>query len=185
MKIKISRQYLYILLISISLFLFVLVFSFGVLIPKGKEYRKARLELRKENLDLRKHQNFYDDTLKTLKDLQSKNRHIITAFDTAFNPDRFEKQHKVFFSSLSISKISRAKDEEGFATYEVNTTSQISSPKNFYDFLDALNKSDWIIGVNFPIDFKRDGEMIKSSFTMKVYANNKDKNSTASGSVAK
>lgn len=162
-----------------------IIFSFGILIPKGKQYREARLELRKENVKLRKYQNFYDDTLATFKDLQSKNRHIITAFDTAFNPDRFEKQHKVFFSSLRISKIARSKDEEGFATYEVNTTSQISSPTNFYDFLDALNKSDWIIGVNFPIDFKRDAEMIKSSFTMKVYANNKDKNSTASESVAK
>ncbi|WP_457748786.1 hypothetical protein [Sulfurimonas sp.] len=185
MKIKISRQYLYILLISVFLFVFVLLFSFGVLIPKGKEYRVARQELRKETLELRKYQKFYDKTLKTLKDLQSKNRHIITAFSATFNPGRFEKQYKSFFSSLKISKISRAKDEDGFATYEVNTTSQISSPKNFYEFLDALNKSDWIIGVNFPIDFKRDGEMIKSSFTMKVYANNKDTNATASGSVAK
>ena len=185
MKIKISRHYLYIFLISFFLLLFVFVFSFTVLIPEGQDYREARLELRKENLALRKYQDFYDTTLKTLKDLQSKNRHIITAFDTTFNPKRFEKQHKVFFSSLSISKISRVKDEDEFATYEVNTTSQISSPTNFYDFLDALNKSDWIIGVNFPINFKRDGEMIKSSFTMKVYANNKDKNSTASKSVAK
>ncbi len=185
MKIKISRHYLYISLLSIFLFLFVLVFSFGILIPKGKDYRTARLELKKENLELQKYQNFHDNMLKTLKNLQSKNRHIISAFHTTFYPARFEKQHKALFSSLKISKVSRAKDDEGFATYEVNTTSQISSPKNFYNFLDALNKSDWIIGVNFPIDFKRDGEMIKSSFTMQVYANNKDKNSTASGSVAK
>jgi len=184
-KIKISRHYLYILLISVFLFLFVLVFSFGLLIPKGKEYRESRLELQKENVELRKYQNFYDKTFKTLKDLQSKNRHIITAFDTTFNPDRFEKKYKTFFSSLHVMKVERSKDEEGFATYEVNTTSKISSPKNFYNFLDALNKADWIIGVNFPIDFKREGEMIKSSFTMKVYTNNKDKNSTASGSVAK
>ncbi|WP_434658444.1 hypothetical protein [Sulfurimonas sp. NW9] len=102
-----------------------------------------------------------------------------------FNPDRFEKKYKTFFSSLHVMKVERSKDEEGFATYEVNTTSKISSPKNFYNFLDALNKADWIIGVNFPIDFKREGEMIKSSFTMKVYTNNKDKNSTASGSVSK
>jgi hypothetical protein len=51
--------------------------------------------------------------------------------------------------------------------------------------LDDLNKGDWIIGVNFPINFVRDGEMIKSSFTMKVYTNNKDKNATASASEAK
>ena len=186
MKIKISRHYLYILLISVFLFVFVLVFSFGVLIPKGKEYRQARAELRKENLELRKYQNFYDEIFAKLKDLQSKNRHIVTAFDTPFHPDRFEKQHKIFFSSLHVTKVAGAKDEDNFTVYEVNTTSQISSPKNFYDFLDALNKSDWIIGVNFPIDFQRDGEMIQSSFRMKVYANNnEDKNATASGSLSK
>lgn len=185
MKINISRQYVYILLLSVSLFLFVIIFSFGILIPKGKLYRESRLELLKENAELRKYQDFHDKTLKQLKELQSKNRHVITAFGTAFSPDRFEKQHKSFFSSLRVSKIARSEDEEGFATYEVNTTSQISSPKNFYNFLDALNKSNWIIGVNFPIDFKRDGEMIKSSFTMKVYTDNKDKNATASESVAK
>ncbi|WP_457743476.1 hypothetical protein [Sulfurimonas sp.] len=185
MKINISRHYLYILLVSLFLFLFVLLFSFIVLIPKGKEYREKRVEFNKINIKVNKYQNFYDDTLKTLKDLQSKDRHIIAGFDNIFNPDRFEKEHKNYFSSLSLAKISKIKDESGFAVYEVNTTSRIASPTNFYNFLDAVNKSDWIIGVNFPIDFKREGEMIRSSFTMKVYCNNKESNVTASKSVDK
>ena len=185
MKINISRHQIYILLLSVFLFLFVLVFSFGLLIPEGQEYRVKRIALKKEQKEFNKYQAFHDETLATLKELQSKNRNIITAFDRPFSPQRFEKQHKVHFSSLTIAEIKRAKDEEGFSVYEVNTTSHISSPTNFYDFLDALNKGDWIIGVNFPIKFVRDGEMIKSSFTMKVYANNKDKNASASASSAK
>jgi len=170
---------------SVVLFLFVMLFSFLVLIPEGKEYRQKRLALKKELKEYYKYENYHDEVVATYKDLQSQNRHIITAFDTIFNPQRFQKQHKNYFSSLTLSKLNRDKDEDGFAVYEVNTTSKISSPTNFYDFLDAVNKSDWIIGVNFPINFQRDGEMIKSSFTMKVYANNKDKNSTKSGSKAK
>lgn len=185
MKINISRQYLYVLLISFFLFLFVLIFAFLVLIPEGKEYRETRLELKKTAKELQKYQDFNDETMQTLKNLQSENRHIITAFDNIFDPDRFEKAHKSYFSALSLSKISKSKEEKEFVVYEVNTTSQISSPKNFYDFLDALNKSDWIIGANFPIDFKRDGEMIKSSFRMKVYCNNRETNATASASEAK
>lgn len=184
-KINISRQQIYILLLSFFLLLFVVIFSFTLLIPEGKEYRIKRMELKKELREYNKYKTFHDDTLKTLKDLQSKDINIITAFDRPFSPDRFEKQHKTHFSSLTIAKLKRAKDIDGFSVYEVNTTSHISSPTNFYDFLDALNKGDWIIGVNFPIKFVRDGEMIKSSFTMKVYANNKDKNSTASASLAK
>jgi len=178
MKINISRQHIYLLVISVFLLIFVLVFSFVVLIPKGKQYREDRVELKKELREFRKYQDFHTQTEEKLKDLQSKNRHIITAFDAIFNPARFEKQHRSYFSSLKLSEIKGAGLEDEFVVYEVNTSSQISSPKSFYNFLDAVNKSDWIIGVNFPIDFKRDGELIHSSFTMKVYTNNKDKNST-------
>jgi len=184
-KINISRHQIYVMLLVTLLFFIILIFAFVLLIPEGKDYRVKRQELKKEKKEYRKYKAFYDETLATLQDLQSKNRHIITAFDRVFDPERFEKQHKKHFSSLTLSKLSRAEDEEGFAVYEVNTTSHINSPKNFYDFLDDLNKGDWIIGVNFPINFVRDGEMIKSSFTMKVYANNKDKNATASESEAK
>jgi hypothetical protein len=185
MKINIPRHYLYLAFISLLLLLFVVVFSFKVLIPKGKEYRIQRIELKKELKEYRKYQQFYDETLTVLKDMQSKNRRIIQAFDKPFNPKRFEKQLKTYFSTLQVTKVDRDKDDEGFAVYQVNTSSKINSPTNFYDFLDAVNKSDWIISVNFPITFKREGEMINSSFTMKVYSNNKDTNSSASKSEAK
>ena len=185
MKINISRHQVYILLMTLLMLLFVLLFSFLLLIPEGQDYRVKRKESRKAALEYNKYKAFHDQTLEKLKELQSKNRNIITAFERPFSKERFEKQNRVHFSSLAISKIDRAKDEDGFAVYEVNTTSHISSPVNFYDFLDGLNKGDWIIGVNFPIKFVREGEMIRSSFTMKVYENNADKNSTASASSAK
>jgi hypothetical protein len=165
--------------------LFVLIFAFVILIPQGKEYRQERLELKKVTIKMHKYQNFHDDIYAKLKDLQSKNRHIITAFENSFDEQRFEKEHKNYFSSLTLSKLKKLNDEKGFTVYEVNTTSNIASPKNFYDFLDALNKSDWIIGVNFPITFKRDGETIASSFTMKVYSNKEDTNVSKSPSEAK
>ncbi len=185
MKINISRHQIYILLLSASLFLFVLIFSFGLLVPEGQEYRLKRTALKKELKEYNQYQVFYDERLKTLKELRSKNRNIITAFDRAFSPERFKKQHESHFSSLTISKIQRVKDGGDFSAYEVNTTLHISSPTNFYEFLDALNKDDWVIGINFPIKFMRDKKMIKSSFIMKVYTNNKDKNSSASASPAK
>jgi len=174
---NINRQNIYLLTLSIFLLVFVLIFSFIVLIPKGKEYRIKRTELRKMNLELRQLDDFSHKTVGILQKLQGDNRHIITAFGNEFNPDRFEKQYKGFFSSLKLSKKVKIEDDDDFTVYEVNTTSQISSPKSFYNFLDAVNKSDWIVGVDFPIKFKRDGEIISSSFTMKAYSNNKDSNS--------
>lgn len=177
MKINFSRQNMYLLFMTLFLLLFVLIFSFLVLIPEGKEYRMKKAELKKENLELKQLSDFSIEKEVVLQKLQSDNLHAIKAFVNEFSPERFEKQHRAFFSSLSVSKKSKTEDEDDFSVYEVNTTSQISSPKSFYNFLDAVNKSDWIIAVNFPINFKREGEVISSSFTMKVY-NNKESNAT-------
>ncbi len=178
MKISISRQHIYLLSLLTFFLVFVLLFSFALLIPEGKEYRKDRIEFKKESKELRKYQNFNSEVQVRLKELQSENRHIITAFDATFDPYRFQKQHRDYFSALTLSELSRVSDDDEFIAYEVNTTSEISTPKSFYDFLDAVNKSDWIISVEFPINFKRDGEMIKSSFTMKVFCADKDSNRT-------
>ena len=178
MKINISRQTLYLLGLSLSLFLFVILFSFLVLIPEGKNYREHRGILKKENAELRKYKQFHNERSEVLKELQVKNRRIINAFDAPFDASRFEKQHKNYFNSLVLSKQEMKSDDEGFNVYEVNTTSKISSPKSFYDFLDGVNKSDWIIGVDFPITFIREDEMIRSSFTMRVYTNPKELNSS-------
>ncbi|OIP52844.1 MAG: hypothetical protein AUK54_10275 [Helicobacteraceae bacterium CG2_30_36_10] len=177
MKMNISRQNLYLLALSTFLLIFVLLFSFLLLIPKGKEYREQRTELNKGNVELRKYQDFNEETLEILKKLQSDNGHVITAFDNTFNAARFEKEHKNYFNTLTLSKLEKSEDEEDeFSVYEVQTTSQINSPKSFYDFLDAVNKSSWIIGINFPINFKREEQMIRSSFTMKVYSVKRDSN---------
>ncbi len=179
MKINISRQNIYLLILSIFLLIFVLVFSFTVLIPKGQEYREKAAELKKVNRELRWYQGFSDETSEILQKLRSDNRHIITAFDTQFNAQRFEKQYKKYFNSLVLTEKIKTADLNGsFVEYEVNASSKIDSPKSFYNFLDAINKSDWIVGVNFPINFKRDAELIHSSFTMKVYYATKDSNTT-------
>lgn len=169
MKINITRQNIYLAVLSSILLLFVLFFSFLVLIPEGKQYREQRVELKRESAELRKYQNFHDETLEVYKQLQSDNRHIIEALASSFNSERFEKINKEYFQSLTILEKEKIADEDFFSVYEVNTTSHISSPQSFYNFLDAINKSDWIIGINFPISFKRSNDFIRSSFTMRVY----------------
>lgn len=173
MKINITKRNLSLLFLTIILLLFVLIFSFLVLIPEGKNYREQRSALNKESTELRRYEEFAHKTLERLKQLQSENAHIITSFDNAFNSTRFQKQFRSYFTSLELSKQEQMGEEDEFSVYEVNTTSSINSPQSFYNFLDAINKSDWIIGVNFPIEFKRDHELISSSFTMRVYRNKK------------
>lgn len=178
MRTKVSRQTIYLLVFSTLLLVITLLFSFLVLIPEGQIYREQRTELKKETLEFENYEAFHEETLERLKKIQAQNRHIITAFRAPFNAQRFEKLNQKYFNSLVLSEQVKSANEEEFAVYEVNTTSKINSPTVFYEFLDAVNKSDWIIGVNFPINFKREGDMVRSSFTMKVYAAQKDSNSS-------
>ncbi len=175
---KITRQSIFILIISIFLFIFVLIFSFSSLIPEGKEYRKEKTNLLIQKKDLQRYQNFESQTYDTLKKLQSDNRHIITAFDKEFSPKRFIKKYKSSFNSLEVTKVKELDSEENFSVYDVKTSSQISTPTVFYKFLDEINKSDWIIAINFPIEFERNGEVLNSSFKMKIYSNSKDSNNS-------
>lgn len=178
MKINISRQSIYLLGVSVFLLIFVLMFSFLLLIPEGKEYRIKKSDIAKEMRELRKYEDFRDEIADKLSVLSSDNRRVITAFDKEFDAQRFEKINSAYFNSLKISKQSNTIADGKFNIYEVNTTSEINSPKSFYDFLEAVNKSDWIIGINFPINFKREDEMIRSSFTMRVYSVKSDSNSS-------
>jgi len=169
-----NRQTLLIVILSLLLLAGVVAFSFFFLIPKGKEYRSLRLESKKEFQKLDLAQREYDFTLNRLKELEGQNKHTITAFNTPFNPDRFERLYKKEFSDLYLTEVTTFETNGTFKIYEVNATSKIRSPESFYNFIDGVNKSKWIIGVNFPIHFERDGDKIRASFTMKVH-NSKEK----------
>ena len=178
MKVEISRQNLYLLVLSVLLLVFVLVFSFLVLIPHGKQYRKDRVQIMKEENELKLEKSYNRDTRDELKELRSNNKNIIAGFANDFNPKRFKKLHDGYFSELVILKDPQESKTDDFSVYSVKATSKINSPKTFYNFLDAINKTEWIISINFPINFKREGELISSSFTMKVYSNIVDSNLT-------
>jgi len=169
-----NRQMLLMVIFSLVLLIGVVSFSFLLLIPKGKEYRTLRLESKKEIQALDLAQRRFDQTNDRLGELQTRHKHIITAFATSFNPERFTKLNKKEFQDLYLTEITEQDTNGTFKIYEVNATSKITSPQSFYHFLENVNKSDWIIGVNFPVHFERDGEMIRSSFTMKVHNSPKE-----------
>lgn len=164
-----SRQTLALIFLSVVLMVAVVAFSFLLLIPEGKKYRMLRLESKQEAQKLEAARQKHDEIHTRLKELESQHRPVIKAFDNPFNPDRFTRLYKKEFDDLYLTEVTTFDSNGTFRTYEVNATSKITSPQNFYTFLENINQSGWVIGVNFPIHFERDGERIRSSFTMRVY----------------
>lgn len=174
MKLNLSRQTLYMLIIALILLMLVFVFAFVFLIPIGKEYRLERIAMKKELQIQRKHQEWHDETYMHLQDLRSQHKAIIEAYDNTFNPERFIKISENCFESLSLTKLKNIENNTSeFSIYEVNATSKIDSPQNFYTFIEQVNKSNWVVKVNFPIHFEREGNLIRSSFKMRVYSADK------------
>ena len=176
MKIEVSRQNLYLLVLSVILLIFVLFFSFLVLIPQGKQYREKRVQIKKEESELKVQKKYNSDTTDILKTIRNENKNIIASFANTFDSKRFKKLHDGYFSELIISKEPNEYKKDNFSVYSVKAVSKINSPKTFYNFLDSINKTEWIISINFPINFKRESDVISSSFTMKVYSNSVDSN---------
>ncbi len=147
----------------------IFIFSFFLLIPKGKEYRTLRLENKKESRVLDASREEQNQLQEKLEKLEMTHKVILKAFKTSFNPKKFTSIYEKEFQDLFLSEIEMSDHNGSFKVYEVNATAKINSPETFYHFLDQVNHSDWIIGVNFPIHFEREGDLIKSSFTMKVH----------------
>lgn len=169
MSLKLKRKSSHLLSLSLLLLVVVFIFSFFVLIPQGKEYRTLRLENKKEDrllTRLQERNNYlHEQQLKLSKTHQV----TIKALKQPFNAQQFTQAHRDNFKDLFLSELQITDQNGSFKIYEVNATTKINSPQAFYDFLEDLNHGDWIIGVNFPIHFERDGDLIKSSFTMKVH----------------
>ena len=169
MNLQMNNRTFYLLLLSFFLMISIFIFSFLFLIPKGKEYRTLRLENKKESRTLDASREEYNRVQEKLEKLEKTHKTTIQAFKTTFNPQKFTQLYEKDFQDLFLSEIEMSDHNGSFKVYEVNATAKINSPETFYRFLDKVNHSNWIIGVNFPIHFEREGDLIKSSFTMKVH----------------
>lgn len=164
-----GRNLINILLLSLGFIILFFTFVAIFLIPTGKEYKKDHKNYLKAVYERDRAQDFHDETMQNLKDLQTKNRSIIVAYGNLFDPDAFARQYSRYFKRLKLTTVDAKEQEEIFDIYEVKATSDIHSPTDFYEFLDAVNKSENIISVEFPINFVADGPVIHSSFRLKVF----------------
>jgi len=169
MNFRINYRTFYLILLSLLLMVSIIAFSVFVLIPKGKEYRSLRLENKKEQAVIDTTREHYDLTEEKLKKLEEKNKETIKAYRSVFNPEKFMRLNRTQLQDLFLTEIHLTDQNKSFKVYEVNATTKITSPEVFYQFLEKVNHSGWIIGVHFPVHFERDKDLIKLSFTMKVH----------------
>ncbi len=160
--------------VKLLIFLFVfilitLVLISALILPNIKKYRVARADYAQAMVHKHRVQSVLTQREKELKQLLLTNRKIFDAFGHKFSQEEFVSFANQFFDKVTLKEIKQTQHTNEFKVYELNVTSSLKTPVKFYKFLDGLNHYQNIIQADFPIDLKSNGDIIHSSFKIKVY----------------
>ena len=113
--------------------------------------------------------NEYKEKMKELKKTKNMNKKILSAFKKEFNEKNFKLFASNYMKIFSIKKIDSIKFKENFIknTYIIKST--IKTPKNFYDFIEALKNYKYILRVYFPIEFIKHNKDINLTLKIEHY----------------
>ena len=170
-KIDIVKLLIY-LLVFIVVTLFMILF---VIVPNIKEYRASKVVYKKALVHKMRVENILGDRNIEFSDLNSENRRAITSFMHKFSTDNFIKYAGKFFTQVSLVEVDKKAHKKEFVEYELKVSSSLTSPTNFYLFLEGLNRYENIIQADFPILMESNASKISSAFTIKVYDINSTK----------
>lgn len=164
-KIDIIKLLLYLMIfiiVSLSMVLF-------LIIPNIKDYRASKSIHKKALVHKMRVESILNDRTDEYTKLKTDNRRAITAFMHKFSADNFVKYTKQFFDDVKLKEINKKAYKKEFTEFELNVSSQLQSPTNFYKFLEGLNRYENIIQADFPIHMESNTSTIHSTFTIKVY----------------
>lgn len=146
---------------------FIIIFAF--IVPNIKEYKEVKALHNRNEMATIRLENTLNAKEDQLRKIVKNNQKLLDALITTFDEKKFIIYTNKFFTHVSLAKNSNQKSHKGFLVYELNVTSSLQTPQNFYDFLDGLKTYENIIKADFPIQLTANGDIIQSSFNIKVY----------------
>ena len=158
------------LLIFLMVFIIVtFAFIFLLIIPNVKDHRVLQAEYKRVLVHKTRVENLFLERETELSKLKAENVHVISAFKHPFTQEEFIRYAGKFFAQVSLMEITKSEYKKEFVEYELNVTSMLKTPTNFYNFLEGLNRYSSIVQADFPIHLESSKESISSTFKIKVY----------------
>ena len=164
-KIDIMKLLIFLMVFIIVTFTFV----FLLIIPNVKEHRILQAEYKRVLVHKTRVENLFLEREAELSKLKAENVHIIGAFKHPFTQEEFVRYAGKFFNQVSLMEVTKSDYKKEFVEYELNVTSTLKTPSNFYNFLEGLNRYSSIVQADFPIHLESNKESISSTFKIKVY----------------
>lgn len=151
--------------VGISMFI---IFIF--IVPNVRVYKKVKVEASRHEYKVKRLEGLLKKDRDRFYKLTKKRLVLLNNLDRDFDAEDFMKFAKSYFQSVSLSKIRQASQGgKIFTTYELNLTSSLKSPENFYKFLDKLKEYKNVIKANFPVKMIAKNDTITASFNIKIY----------------
>ncbi len=148
----------------------VMLFVFLVVIPAIKIYKSKKVQYR-EAIRTEKELTVKEQNLRTeLERYRIEYNSTLRAFRHHFDEDAFLQLARTYFQNVRLTPHEKKKSESGLQIYRFNADFNARTPVQFYRFVDALQKIDNIIKINFPIEITSEGKNIRLQFNMSVYS---------------
>lgn len=164
---KIDIMKLLLFLMAFIIITFSIVFL--MIIPNVKEHRALQTEYKRVLVHKTRVENLYLEREAELSKLKVENDAVIKAFKHVFTQEEFITYARKFFAEVHLTQITKSEYKKEFVEYELNVTSTLKTPTNFYSFLEGLNRYSSIVQADFPIHLESGKESITSTFKLKVY----------------
>lgn len=164
---KIDIMKLLLFLMAFIVITFSIVFL--MIIPNVKEHRTLQTEYKRVLVHKTRVENLYLEREAELSKLKVENDAVIKAFKHVFTQEEFITYARKFFAEVHLTQITKSEYKKEFVEYELNVTSTLKTPTNFYSFLEGLNRYSSIVQADFPIHLESGKDSITSTFKLKVY----------------
>ncbi|MCF6172421.1 MAG: hypothetical protein L3J44_01315 [Campylobacteraceae bacterium] len=158
------------LLIFLSIFIIITMFLvLALILPNVKQYRSYKNQYNSALVHKTKVQNVLDARIKEIKKLRVDNAKVFNSFKHKFKKPEFVLFANKFFDKVALKEVKKSIHKKEFKIYELNVTSALKTPVNFYKFLNGLNHYQNMVQADFPINLKSNGQTIRATFKIKVF----------------
>ncbi len=88
--------------------------------------------------------------------------------DKFISGEKVIKQIKAFLPEKTIV-IFKSKQRSKFSTFNFNITTILKTPKDFFNFVEQLNKKNYSLNISYPIEFSQTTSGLETTFNLKFH----------------
>ncbi|TNB56285.1 hypothetical protein FDW47_02265 [Campylobacter helveticus] len=138
-----------------------------LLLPTLKSYKELSLKDNSQTALLNATKAKLNASEDKIAVLRGENNKSLEQFQTNLNEKNFQLFLSQFFKNIEIKTLKN--ENELYLKHTLLVQADLASPKNLYDFIDALQNYDNLIKIDYPLNLKAKKSGIELSFIAKIY----------------